>query len=134
MDSYCMVSFFFNDTATTDIYTYCHTLSLPDARPIWQHSRIIAAWSRISWPQAIGTVRAPKRPCSVAGVRPDISSSGMCSQAALMRSEEHTSELQSLMRTSYAVFCLKNKNLQTISYKRDSTSLIQHRYPKTPTA
>src|SRR3546814_3793764 len=26
------------------------------------------------------------------------------------RSEEHTSELQSLMRTSYAVFCLKNKN------------------------
>src|SRR3546814_8396209 len=26
------------------------------------------------------------------------------------RSEEHTSELQSLMRISYAVFCLKNKN------------------------
>src|SRR3546814_2841687 len=29
---------------------------------------------------------------------------------ASMRSEEHTSELQSLMRISYAVFCLKNKN------------------------
>src|SRR3546814_6259224 len=29
------------------------------------------------------------------------------------RSEEHTSELQSLMRTSYAVFCLKNKNTET---------------------
>src|SRR3546814_2246294 len=27
-----------------------------------------------------------------------------------MRSEEHTSELQSLMRSSYAVFCLKKKN------------------------
>src|SRR3546814_10255707 len=27
-----------------------------------------------------------------------------------MRSEEHTSELQSLMRISYAVFCLKHKN------------------------
>src|SRR3546814_2832712 len=27
-----------------------------------------------------------------------------------VRSEEHTSELQSLMRSSYAVFCLKNKN------------------------
>src|SRR3546814_8146668 len=27
------------------------------------------------------------------------------------RSEEHTSELQSLMRTSYAVFCLKKKTL-----------------------
>src|SRR3546814_10728045 len=31
----------------------------------------------------------------------------------IMRSEEHTSELQSLMRTSYAVFCLKKKNKQT---------------------
>src|SRR3546814_7331113 len=29
---------------------------------------------------------------------------------ALLRSEEHTSELQSLMRISYAVFCLKQKN------------------------
>src|SRR3546814_6730935 len=28
----------------------------------------------------------------------------------IARSEEHTSELQSLMRTSYAVFCLKQKN------------------------
>src|SRR3546814_5335109 len=31
---------------------------------------------------------------------------------ALNRSEEHTSELQSLMRISYAVFCLKKKNRQ----------------------
>src|SRR3546814_1535628 len=31
------------------------------------------------------------------------------------RSEEHTSELQSLMRISYAVFCLKKKNTQHIS-------------------
>src|SRR3546814_8608672 len=30
--------------------------------------------------------------------------------AATIRSEEHTSELQSLMRISYAVFCLKQKN------------------------
>src|SRR3546814_8650810 len=33
------------------------------------------------------------------------------------RSEEHTSELQSLMRTSYAVFCLKKKNTQTAIMK-----------------
>src|SRR3546814_3924220 len=32
--------------------------------------------------------------------------------AALTRSEEHTSELQSLMRISYAVFCLKKKKRQ----------------------
>src|SRR3546814_5728581 len=30
-----------------------------------------------------------------------------------IRSEEHTSELQSLMRISYAVFCLKKKNTKT---------------------
>src|SRR3546814_6950839 len=46
----------------------------------------------------------------------------------LKRSEEHTSELQSLMRNSYAVFCLKKKNkkrqiktcitTQTIQYTR----------------
>src|SRR3546814_7733073 len=37
------------------------------------------------------------------------------------RSEEHTSELQSLMRSSYAVFCLKKKtikNLKQQTYKR----------------
>src|SRR3546814_7985026 len=32
----------------------------------------------------------------------------------LQRSEEHTSELQSLMRISYAVFCLKKKNHTSI--------------------
>src|SRR3546814_4809770 len=32
---------------------------------------------------------------------------------AAVRSEEHTSELQSLMRISYAVFCLKKKNRRT---------------------
>src|SRR3546814_7297477 len=31
------------------------------------------------------------------------------------RSEEHTSELQSLMRISYAVFCLKKKNIMNIA-------------------
>src|SRR3546814_1972168 len=31
-------------------------------------------------------------------------------ESSACRSEEHTSELQSLMRTSYAVFCLKKKN------------------------
>src|SRR3546814_4538827 len=35
--------------------------------------------------------------------------------APILRSEEHTSELQSLMRISYAVFCLKKK--KKIQYK-----------------
>src|SRR3546814_3722979 len=36
------------------------------------------------------------------------------SMKAAVRSEEHTSELQSLMRSSYAVFCLKKNKLHTI--------------------
>src|SRR3546814_1404482 len=35
--------------------------------------------------------------------------------ASTQRSEEHTSELQSLMRISYAVFCLKNKKHSRLS-------------------
>src|SRR3546814_5419615 len=42
------------------------------------------------------------------------------------RSEEHTSELQSLMRISYAVFCLKKK-IETISNDA-SRQLIRHHY------
>src|SRR3546814_3901574 len=34
----------------------------------------------------------------------------LCPASHRLRSEEHTSELQSLMRISYAVFCLKKKN------------------------
>src|SRR3546814_1819014 len=39
-----------------------------------------------------------------------------------LRSEEHTSELQSLMRISYAVFCLKKKKLYTTQYDLTSTT------------
>src|SRR3546814_12209068 len=40
----------------------------------------------------------------------------------VMRSEEHTSELQSLMRISYAVFCLKKKNNKT----KTKTTTVRH--------
>src|SRR3546814_4002667 len=36
---------------------------------------------------------------------------GVTAETLALRSEEHTSELQSLMRHSYAVFCLKKKTL-----------------------
>src|SRR3546814_7465458 len=43
---------------------------------------------------------------------------------AVTRSDEHTSELQSLMRNSYAVFCLKKKNTSHhISSLHNSTSI-----------
>src|SRR3546814_2439041 len=46
--------------------------------------------------------------------------------AGMPRSEEHTSELQSLMRISYAVFCLKKKN--NIS---NTSNIKKSRYPIT---
>src|SRR3546814_1045107 len=43
------------------------------------------------------------------------------------RSEEHTSELQSLMRISYAVFCLKKKNIIQIQFKSQFSHLEHHK-------
>src|SRR3546814_10328073 len=42
-----------------------------------------------------------------------------------LRSEEHTSELQSLMRNSYAVFCLKKKKNQQKVYIHSQTTSIR---------
>src|SRR3546814_964377 len=42
-----------------------------------------------------------------------------------LRSEEHTSELQSLMRISYAVFCLKTKNKQHNLTKSQITHIYE---------
>src|SRR3546814_6774444 len=50
--------------------------------------------------------------------------------AGRSRSEEHTSELQSLMRISYAVFCLKKKN-KSIPYTRVNNITKQSRTSST---
>src|SRR3546814_2537957 len=72
-----------------------------------------------------------RRLCPVAGgIRPD-ALAGRASRRAdrlrwparRWRSEEHTSELQSLMRTSYAVFCLKKKKYT----KREFMTSQQHK-------
>src|SRR3546814_2611698 len=60
-----------------------------------------------SWPGASRRV-----PITILFTDPDACAVGMTHGAAMQegaRSEEHTSELQSLMRISYAVFCLKKK-------------------------
>src|SRR3546814_5838891 len=56
--------------------------------------------------------RAAEARTAARGVRSGRASAGTA-HAARPRSEEHTSELQSLMRISYAVFCLKKKNTST---------------------
>src|SRR3546814_6541860 len=49
--------------------------------------------------------------------------------AGPVRSEEHTSELQSLMRISYAVFCLKKKKQKTTKQQKQhkEQTTIKHR-------
>src|SRR3546814_6466954 len=51
------------------------------------------------------------------------------------RSEEHTSELQSLMRTSYAVFCLKKKQQPKITHRKINikTQHRKHQHTRTHT-
>src|SRR3546814_15838541 len=100
-----VVSFFFKHTATPEIYTYCHTLSLHDALPICANLYRRNACTDVDGsPGACAPPGSPVWPAwhdhhrlHAADVR------------QLVRSEEHTSELQSLMRISYAVFCLKKK-------------------------
>src|SRR3546814_1322558 len=62
---------------------------------------------------------APKR---LGDTQVDIPASARC-DAELPRSEEHTSELQSLMRISYAVFCLKKKK----NTHKQHTSITNHK-------
>src|SRR3546814_9062781 len=55
-----------------------------------------------------------------------------CFGAPFMRSEEHTSELQSLMRISYAVFCLKKniqRNTQSLLYIHSRPTTRSHKKP-----
>src|SRR3546814_11587299 len=121
--------FFFNDPATTEIYTYGHTLSLHDALPIFvridRHLDEAAAPQRLegggqgravhgeqrrdrSRARRLGTVqRHHQRELSIGEAE---RAQRLVKAPRQRRSEEHTSELQSLMRISYAGFCLKNKN------------------------
>src|SRR5438874_3371515 len=86
--------FFFNDTATTAIYT----LSLHDALPISVDTVVadlgVTQVQVGAMVETVAAVAAVDELCAVAD-----------------RSEEHTSEL-SHVEISYAVFCLKKKNNQ----------------------
>src|SRR3546814_8478254 len=53
---------------------------------------------------------------------------------ARSRSEEHTSELQSLMRISYAVFCLKTKKRQTTHQNTNTTNIECYNVHKNTTS
>src|SRR3546814_7900760 len=124
----CVVGFFFNDTATTEIYTYLHTLALHDALPIsCPTASATMTWMRSRRPPSTAPALRVCRTgsCSSTCAKTDWSRYWMkpSLSAANYRSEEHTSELQSLMRISYAVFCLqKHKNSYKQAHK-DNTQM-----------
>src|SRR3546814_4166504 len=60
------------------------------------------------------------------GNSPVASNAPASSSQARGRLEEHTSELQSLMRTSYAVSCLKKKNSEYQTYKNAQINKVTH--------
>src|SRR3546814_1110746 len=67
--------------------------------------------------------RAPRRASRGSAPRRDGHRAGTAwaHRSAPPRSEEHTSELQSLMRISYAVFCLKKKNKKNVIISTHTT-------------
>src|SRR3546814_8369530 len=84
------------------------------------HCRHLGAELRQSLPDVVileraGTKALPRHvdepldDCAVTDVFEHTRSAALESEGGHRRSEEHTSELQSLMRNSYAVFCLKKK-------------------------
>src|SRR2546427_4952137 len=98
--------FFFNDTATTEIYT----LSLHDALPI-----CVSVWAVILaggsgtrfWP--LSTPERPKQLLPLAGARPLLTQ-------AVERSEEHTSELQSQSNIVCRLLLEKKKWLLSMAH------------------
>src|SRR3546814_9473382 len=101
---------FFNNSETTEYYTDAHTLSLHDALPILRQdlgegpdrSYATVGFEGLApyWFETEGALFLPNKGDLLGRLE------GYYDQ----RSEEHTSELQSLMRISYAVFCLIKKN------------------------
>src|SRR3546814_9844153 len=78
----------------------CCARTLPWPAQVWQ--RLVRVPGLAPDPSQVSQRAATST--SISRVQPEKASS------SLNRSEEHTSELQSLMRISYAVFCLKKKN------------------------
>src|SRR3546814_4814175 len=114
-----LIHFFLKYTATAKIYTYGHTLSLHDALPILfgeypiMINSVSSPYSSIlrATASASGSATGASFSQSLAAATPTSGVTVSVSDAAkALRSEEHTSELPSLMRISFAVFCL-NKTI-----------------------
>src|SRR3546814_9319110 len=96
-------------TRTDTLFPYTTLFRSPDAPPIEAEKALAAHFERHNRPVA----PAPAAQALVSTVFAQWLEEHvhkLARASIYARSEEHTSELQSLMRISYAVFCLKKKN------------------------
>src|SRR3546814_8466589 len=107
-----------SDVCSSDLFRRCH-----DTEPLHKSPTRFAGRPdcRHSWHRRIG-----------ANARPGTSTRKAHEPSSwVLRSEEHTSELQSLMRISYAVFCLKKKNKNQYKKNRTQSHTKTHRHLNT---
>src|SRR3546814_9826594 len=112
-----------SSTLTDTLVPYT-TLFRSGKRPHQPDGRCPGAAGQSHFPVQYG--KLARRVCKcrpMPGHAPGRAACAPCSTAsgARQRSEEHTSELQSLMRNSYAVFCLKKKTKNTHQQKHNIT-------------
>src|SRR3546814_9716348 len=83
-----------------------HDARVIGVRAVYPFGKRAGAATEIALPRFL------KQPPYIRSALATASAARSAARTRIRRSEEHTSELQSLMRISYAVFCLKKKKLQ----------------------
>src|SRR3546814_4564899 len=100
-----------SDVCSSDLRASAAMVSMPDASSFFTWPRVIlATWNRLSWLVKTASQWSAHRHSEQSAQGIGRVGTGEATKASSLRSEEHTSELQSLMRISYAVFCLKKKH------------------------
>src|SRR3712207_7207445 len=95
--------FFFNDTATTEIYT----LSLHDALPIYREMQVANLGAQVSVPELVSAARQRRADAVLV-------SQVVTQKDAHLRKDRKSTRLNSShANISYAVFCLKKKKQHT---------------------
>src|SRR3546814_9625885 len=92
-------------TRTATLFPYTTLFRSEHRQQVLAQQRVVAILAR----REHRLVDGHDRPCAPAVGEHIVEPPCLRARGAQVRSEEHTSELQSLMRISYAVFCLKKK-------------------------
>src|SRR3546814_8013274 len=111
-------------TRTDTRFPYTTLFRSPRGRCPDRAGKAVLAHHRHEGQCAIGY---PSSSRSNTAATPSSSCAPVTSSATINRSEEHTSELQSLMRISYAVFCLKKKIKRTHKHNYKKTYAKYHK-------